>query len=219
LGGTSKILVAPGFTDLYNKYNVPADHNMGGGFSFVSSRLMPRSKFETKEGRDSIMEYMRNAMPLGFDPRSFYTPVTTPFVYKGEGAVSPSGEHGTSMTPAWYDAVWHFETSGRLSVDTTYEERLEFMTNLTTVTLEAEKLMGPNGGSYQNEANPFTLDWQNAYWGENYDRLLEIKNKYDPHRLLKCWKCVGFDEEKDMKLERFSCNAKIQTDLTKALGQ
>jgi FAD/FMN-containing dehydrogenase len=23
-------------------------------------------------------------------------------------------------------------------------------------------------------------DWKNRYWGSNYDKLLSIKNKYDP---------------------------------------
>lgn len=208
--------MAPSFSAIYNEYNAPVGTNMGAGISFVSSRLMPRSKFETKAGRDSVIEYMRNAMAMGFDPRSMYTPVTTPFVYKG--AERPE-DTGTSMTQAWYDAVWHFETSGTFAFDATYEERLEFMTNLTKVTLDAEELMGPGGGSYLNEANPFTPEWKDAFYGaDNYERLLEIKNKYDPDRLLKCWKCVGFDDEEDTKLERFSCNTRMQADLNSALS-
>ncbi|KAH8901275.1 FAD-binding domain-containing protein [Thozetella sp. PMI_491] len=226
LGGTSNILVAPSFTDIYNKYNVPANTNNGGGFTIVSSRLMPRSKIETQEGRDSVIAYMREAMALGFDPRSMYTPVTTPFVYKGAEARRSEnskscqyGPHGTSLTQTWYDAVWHFETSGRLAVTATYAQRLEFMTNITTVSVKAAELMGPGSGAYQNEANPFAPQWQEAFWGaSNYAKLLRIKNKYDPSRLLKCWKCVGFDEQEDVKLERFACNAKMQSDVIKALS-
>lgn len=36
--------------------------------------------------------------------------------------------------------------------------------------------------------------WQDAFWGPNYERLLSIKQKYDPDRVLDCWKCVGFEE-------------------------
>jgi hypothetical protein len=28
-----------------------------------------------------------------------------------------------------------------------------------------------------------------TYWGANYARLLSIKNKYDPARLMDCWQC------------------------------
>lgn len=35
-------------------------------------------------------------------------------------------------------------------------------------------------------------DWESAFWGENYSRLLEIKRKYDPDQLLDCWHCGEF---------------------------
>lgn len=38
----------------------------------------------------------------------------------------------------------------------------------------------PGAGSYVNESDFHDQDWANAYWGTNYPRLLEIKNKYDP---------------------------------------
>jgi hypothetical protein len=38
----------------------------------------------------------------------------------------------------------------------------------------------PNGGAYGNEADVSEPDWQQAFWGENYARLLQIKQKWDP---------------------------------------
>jgi hypothetical protein len=113
------------------------------------------------------------------------------------------------MTKPCYDAVWHFETPGGFAVESAYEERLHFMTNLTQTILYGEDLMGSNGGAYLNEANPFIPGWKDAYWGGKNDKLLEVKNKYDPDRLLRCWRCVSFIEENNAQLERFSCNAKI----------
>lgn len=37
-----------------------------------------------------------------------------------------------------------------------------------------------SGYSYQNYADSTRTDWQHAYYGENWDRLVEIKRKYDP---------------------------------------
>jgi hypothetical protein len=52
----------------------------------------------------------------------------------------------------------------------------------------------PGAGSYVNETDYFEPDWKRAFWGENYDKLLEIKRKYDPHALFFCHHCVGSDE-------------------------
>ena len=134
---------------------------------------------------------------MGFDPRSFYTPVTTPFVYKANGTENDKPkDYGTSMTQAWYKALWHVEFSKVIPVGSTYQERLTALTNLTTLTVKLEQIMGADGGSYMNEADPYTPDWKESFYGlDNYEKLLKIKNKYDPQGLLKCWKCVGFDEE------------------------
>lgn len=44
---------------------------------------------------------------------------------------------------------------------------------------EIEKL-APQGGAYVSESNYFQKDWQRAFWGANYNRLLMVKKKYDP---------------------------------------
>ncbi len=41
---------------------------------------------------------------------------------------------------------------------------------------------GPSA-SYVNETNYFEPGWQQAFWGQNYPRLAEIKRKYDPDGL------------------------------------
>lgn len=43
-----------------------------------------------------------------------------------------------------------------------------------------------------NEADVLEVDWQTAFFGNNYQRLLSIKQKYDPTSFYNCWKCVGW---------------------------
>ncbi|MGE4608439.1 MAG: FAD-binding protein, partial [Myxococcota bacterium] len=38
----------------------------------------------------------------------------------------------------------------------------------------------PNAGTYSNEADYHEPNWQEAFWGSHYSRLLAIKQKYDP---------------------------------------
>lgn len=49
----------------------------------------------------------------------------------------------------------------------------------------------PGAGTYVNEADYFEPDWQHSFWGEHYERLLQIKRKYDPKNLFTCHHCVG----------------------------
>jgi FAD/FMN-containing dehydrogenase len=49
----------------------------------------------------------------------------------------------------------------------------------------------PGAGSYINETDYFEPDWQHAFWGDNYPKLLAIKRAYDPHNLFTCHHCVG----------------------------
>ncbi|HVU30295.1 MAG TPA: FAD-binding oxidoreductase [Sphingomicrobium sp.] len=43
----------------------------------------------------------------------------------------------------------------------------------------------PKAGAYMSEADYFQKDWQRAYWGEHYQRLQQIKRKYDPDNLFR----------------------------------
>ena len=52
----------------------------------------------------------------------------------------------------------------------------------------------PGAGSYVNETDYFEPNWQREFWGENYDRLSQIKRKYDPEGLFFCHHCVGSEQ-------------------------
>jgi hypothetical protein len=70
---------------------------------------------------------------------------------------------------------------------------------------ESYASIAPNGGTYANEvrltprkkaetdrqATPSIPNWQHAFWGDNYPRLLKIKKQVDPFGVLYCRSCVG----------------------------
>lgn len=62
---------------------------------------------------------------------------------------------------------------------------------MTHTYVEALRELAPDMGSYINEADPNEPDFQHAFWGDNYNRLLDIKRKYDPSDVLWCRQCVG----------------------------
>ncbi len=49
-------------------------------------------------------------------------------------------------------------------------------------------------GSYVSESNYFEKRWQQSYWGSNYSRLAEVKEKYDPNGLFFVRNGVGSEQ-------------------------
>lgn len=49
----------------------------------------------------------------------------------------------------------------------------------------------PNMGAYMNEANPYNSNWKHDFFGANYERLAEVKRKYDPTESLYAVSRVG----------------------------
>ena len=54
--------------------------------------------------------------------------------------------------------------------------------------------MVPGAGSYVSESNYFNPRWQQAYWGDNYQRLRTIKDKYDPDGMFVVHHGVGSED-------------------------
>lgn len=57
--------------------------------------------------------------------------------------------------------------------------------------MKALRVVAPASGSYVNECDYFQPDWQSAFWGQNYPRLREIKERYDPDGLFTVHHGVG----------------------------
>jgi len=51
-----------------------------------------------------------------------------------------------------------------------------------------------DAGAYVSESDYFQVNWQRAFWGTNYPRLLEIKGKYDPRDLFFVHHGVGSED-------------------------
>jgi hypothetical protein len=60
--------------------------------------------------------------------------------------------------------------------------------------MQALSCAAPNAGSYVAESDYFLRDWQRAFWGANYRRLLSVKRRYDPDGLFYVRHGVGSEQ-------------------------
>lgn len=59
-------------------------------------------------------------------------------------------------------------------------------------TAELQKTLAPHlSGAYVNYIDPLLRDWQQAYYGAHYDRLVAIKNSVDPTNFFNFQQSIG----------------------------
>jgi FAD binding domain/Berberine and berberine like len=70
--------------------------------------------------------------------------------------------------------------------------------------------LGIAPGSYVSESSYFERDWQQSYWGTNYQRLRAVKAKYDPDGLFFVHHGVGSEGWSADGFERLTANSTSQ---------
>ena len=149
-----------------------------GSVGFIASRLIQTENIDTADARDKTANAIAATLSGIFHREAG----------KGTWEADPNGE--TSVLPAWRKTVFHY-ISGIVKGDTqdpkVWKERAlcgsQRMNKLREIT--------PNSGAYLNEADYYEPNWTKAFYGDNYERLLEIKKKYDPDYMFQVWNGVG----------------------------
>ncbi|CAE6527505.1 unnamed protein product [Rhizoctonia solani] len=110
----------------------------------------------------------------------------------GGGAVNDFDPDSAGLNPQWRrDALLHWTFNGRWSDQAPDELIGQIKHEVTSVTQRLGALSGLDHAAYFNEADPGEPQWEQAFFGSHYDRLLEIKKQIDPHGVFTCNRCVG----------------------------
>ncbi|KMP02044.1 hypothetical protein CISG_09300 [Coccidioides immitis RMSCC 3703] len=109
------------------------------------------------------------------------------------GKVSSAKRDETSTHPIWEQSRALLSFAANWRDDASANEKRNAKLSLVEISKKLGDIVGPGGGTYVNEANPYEPDWQNVFWGEKYARLLAIKKRIDPTNLFVCNRCVGTD--------------------------
>ncbi|KAH7328753.1 hypothetical protein B0I35DRAFT_418225 [Stachybotrys elegans] len=113
---------------------------------------------------------------------------SVPFIWQNNcgGAMTRIAPDATSVNPTWREAMsWVvLPVTGPWSGLTTEQGEL-----LADANRRLQEVFG--SPSYYNEQSGGLINWQDSWWGTNYDRLLSIKQQIDPDGVFSCPLCVG----------------------------
>ncbi|KAK7044629.1 FAD-binding domain-containing protein [Favolaschia claudopus] len=160
-----------------------------GENAVVGTRLVPAANFNNTASRSALVDaLMQTLAHVTFDLTLI---ATSPYNVPDTGA--------TSVTEAWRTAIWHAVAEGGWDASAPVADEKAAYAGIGQA-IDFLRAMTPDA-AYQNEADVNEPNHEVSFWGTNYPRLLQIKRKYDPHNLLSCWHCVGYDPSSP----RFSC--------------
>ncbi|KZT25422.1 FAD-binding domain-containing protein [Neolentinus lepideus HHB14362 ss-1] len=186
-GATLLVLQFPSWGTFFNTF--AGDNSAAIGVNLaLASRLIPKANFRTAENRSDLLLALLKSHDLTPGLRFLMSPPTS---YPGDGS--------TSVTPAWRDSVYHITLISTWNWNATAVEK-KAQYDLSSRAISYLRAITPDA-AYSNEADVYEPNHEVAFWGNNYERLLQIKRKYDPEQLLDCWHCVGWNPNS----RRFAC--------------
>ncbi|KAF2113009.1 hypothetical protein BDV96DRAFT_497145 [Lophiotrema nucula] len=163
-----------------------------------SGRFIPKKLFDSDEDIENLVNAVVTAMQFSNTNRGggiaqLYA----------TGPLNQPDNSKTGVNPAFRDSMWEVIMGGIWTSNTPLDVRTQIR-NTISASLQPFKALTPGGGCYMNEGDWTEENWQQTFFGSNYDRLLEVKKKYDPTGLFNCWKCVGWTGYDD---PMYSCYA------------
>ncbi|KAK7436414.1 hypothetical protein Landi51_12591 [Colletotrichum acutatum] len=162
----------------------PAESEVVGAWNFhTASRLFPRSNWENGRKLAAQTKALRQSveaagMMLGYNFKT---------------AVNPSVNQTNAVNPAFRETLMHAMLGTAWGQEATPAEIAAANKNLVEM-LQPWRESSPGAGAYLNEADINEPDWQQAFYGSNYNYLYQLKQKYDPWGLFYATTAVGSED-------------------------
>ncbi|KAL1607002.1 hypothetical protein SLS59_002704 [Nothophoma quercina] len=148
----------------------------------TASRLFPRANFETEEKRQELYEHIRSS--------SEKNRVQVHFNFQAKS------DADNAVNSAWRPVVSFSMQSVRWPINSTATEILKIRQDFQDVEAQAWRDISPGAGSYLAEADRLEPNFGQAFWGDKYPRLLELKSKLDPQDVFFATTGVGSERWK-----------------------
>ncbi|ORY64797.1 uncharacterized protein BCR38DRAFT_341988 [Pseudomassariella vexata] len=163
------------YYDHYDTYFGPLPlGNIQVGIAQYGGRLIPRAVVSNiSDTMKSIVEQGVTWIGVGTNVNPFGTTETT------------------SVHPAWREAIVHATLTTPWNFTAPWEDMIALQDLMTEKIMPEIEAATPGSGAYANEGDFRQANFQDAFWGSNYQRLLDIKKRWDPTDLLYATKGVG----------------------------
>ncbi|THH14234.1 hypothetical protein EW146_g6074 [Bondarzewia mesenterica] len=145
--GTVVIEELPSWYAFFSKY-VPAAQSAVGTENILGTRLIPTSLFETESGQEALYNALVNMLPTA-NP---YIVVGTPYLYNGSSS-------STSVTPAWYDSIWHLGFHETWQFNTNLSDIKSKYTSVFNITQTFRDITPGSGAYFTHSGVPTTTDY------------------------------------------------------------
>lgn len=147
----------------------------------IGGRFIPRSLVQAKDKNKALMTAIRD-------------------ISNKVGAVSgiavnaskKKGHIENSVLPQWRDIIFD-AVVGTYWSNNDPGLNLENQDLVTYDVIPQLERLTPGGGAYLSEGDFRQSDWQQVFYGENYEKLRSIKVRYDRHELFYALTAVGSD--------------------------
>ena len=185
---TSSVTSYPTFLQHFNQYLGPLPYGLpliNVIDVSIAGRLVPRRLVENSTSNTDLIE----ALKLSVHPGGKYQ--TGGVALNVAHDVAANNPSSNAVLPAWRDSILQLLAFAPWDSNGTRDANLAADEYLLDVTVPALTALAPDGGAYLNEANFQQADWQQSFYGANYDRLRSIKKAYDPQDLFFANTAVG----------------------------
>ncbi|KAI0853139.1 FAD binding domain-containing protein [Daldinia vernicosa] len=169
---TYNITSFPTFLDLYTTYYGPLPYGPYGASEVQVSRLLPYSIITDSHKTKTLVDTHRNITALDSSFWIVGTALSLPQI--------PSAAPSNAVLPAWRDAAIHQMIVSIWDWEVQWQTNLQKQNILVNTVLPTLRDLSPGSGTYMNEGNSDQVDWKEAFYGVNYKRLEDIKEKWDP---------------------------------------
>jgi len=185
------------YMEHFNTYLGPLPYgNIEVGIAQYGGRLIPRAAIQ--QNNSAVSNTLRNITEHG---------VTFIGVGVDVSSTSRPSSHSVdnSILPAWRNALISGTFTTPWNFSAPWEDMLALQDEMTNSVIPQIEAVTPGSGVYMNEADFRQPRWQEAFFGENYEKLMSVKKRWDPEGLFWARKSVGseaWEEREDGRLCR-----------------
>lgn len=147
----------------------------------TASRLFPRENWQDEARLNQTFDAIKASSDAGLILIAFNMAPT----------LENGGNPDNAVNPAWRNAVMHAISSTRWAEDATVDEIKSARHDLTYKHMQRWRDASPGSGAYLSESDRMEPDFQQAFYGSKYERLLALKKKIDPKDVFYAVTAVG----------------------------